>query len=367
MRIFLAVLVLLVGGALALWQFDVIELPSREPPVPPEVQATTELFNAVKIGDTSGFNDLLALGADVNSKDQYGQTPLMYAVSEGGNPNLVDSLLREGADVNAQSADGWTALMYAARDAEDLQIPIFLLNAGADPTLRTTEGQSVLDVAGIPIRSSPLYRRMEAMLDKPFNQDWPSGYVVPVQDATISSRASHLPGAPRAYRNGTHEGFDFYGGTVSVPIRYGTPVVSVAAGRVIRADTNYTELTQEEYDGIIEASQNSLITPPEILDQLRGRQVWVQHAGDFVSRYAHLAEIPSNITEGAFVAQGDTVGTTGNSGTIEAVQGSQDGPHPHVEIWKGEETYLGFGLEPEQIYVLAEQVFGARALPPYTE
>ena len=367
MRIFLAALVLVIGGGLALWQFDIIQLPSREPPIPPEVQATTELFNAVKVGDSSSLSELLSLGADVNSQDQYGQTPLMYAASEGGNANLVDALLAQGANVNATSASGWSALMFAMQDAESLEIPVFLLNAGADPTLRNAEGQSALDVASIPVRSSPLYRRVEAMLDKPFDQNWPSGYVVPVQDATISSRASHLPGAPRAYRNGTHEGFDFYGGTVSVPIRYGTPILAVAAGRVIRADTQYIELTQAEYDGVIEASQNSLITPPELLDKLRGRQVWVQHAGGFVSRYAHLAEIPANITEGAFVAQGDTVGTTGNSGTVEAVQGTQDGPHPHVELWKGDETYLGYGLEPDQIYVLAEQVFGSQALPPYTE
>ena len=365
-------MVLLIGGALALWQFDVIALPSREPPVPPEVLATTDLFNVIRGVPTeaetpSGVAELLALGANINARDQYGRTPLMYAAGENADLNRVDELIARGADVNAKSTAGWTPLMFAVQNADDLDIPVFLLNAGADPTATNSEGQSVLDVAGIPVRSSPLYRRMEELMDQPFDTNWPSGYIVPVQDATISSRASHLPGAPRAYRNGTHEGFDFYGGTVSVPIRYGTPIVAVAAGRVVRADHDYVEMTQEEYDEVILASQNSLITPPELLDKLRGRQVWVEHAGGFISRYAHLAEIPENVAEGSYVVQGDIVGTTGNSGTIEAVQSSQDGPHPHVEIWKGDETYLGYGLEPAQIYTLTEQVFGSKALPPYTE
>lgn len=367
MRILLVLLVLILGGGLALWQFDVVKFPFGEPPIAPEVQATTDLFSVVKTNDTAAIGDLLALGANVNAVDQYGQTPLMYASGEGSSLGTIEYLVNQGADINAQSQTGWTPLMYAVRDAAALEIPVFLMNAGADPTAKTTEGQTVLDVAGIPVRSSPLYRRLEDLVDKPFNRNWPSGYIVPVENATISSRESHLPGALRAYRNGTHEGFDFYGGTVSVAIRYGTPIQAVAMGKVIRADHSYVEMTEEEYNGVIEASNNSLITPPELLDKLRGRQVWVQHPGGFVSRYAHLSEIPANITVGVNIAQGAVIGATGNSGTIEAVQGTQDGPHPHVEIWKGDETYLGYELEPAQIYDLAAQVFGIKALPPYTE
>jgi murein DD-endopeptidase MepM/ murein hydrolase activator NlpD len=240
------------------------------------------------------------------------------------------------------------------------------MNAGADPTLRNTEGQSVVDVAGISVRSSPLYRRLEELVNKPFDSNWPSGYIVPIKDATLSSRKEHLPGALRAYRNGTHEGFDFYSGVVSVPITFGTPIQAIAEGEVIRADHNYVELTQEGYDQIIEASKNSLVTPLELLDKLRGRQVWIQHPGGFISRYAHLSAIPATIVLGAYLKQGETIGQTGNSGTLEAVQGTQDGPHPHIEIWKGD-RYLGQGLEPTQIYDLAAQVFGEKARPPYVE
>ena len=365
MRILLAV-ILVVAALFALWQFDVIQLPQRTPPISAEEQAVIDLFEAVKTQDLSTINTQLGLGADVNAVDETGMTPLMYAASGEGRVTLVDQLINAGAQVNAKNADGWTPLMLALRDSKDLTVPVFLLNAGADPTLKTNDGQTVLDVAGIPTRSSPLYRRIETLMSRPFNPNWPSGYVVPVDGATLSSRASHLPGAPRAYRNGTHEGFDFYAGTVSVPITYGTPIRAVADGVVVRADHAYTEMTQTEYDGVIEASKNSLITPPELLDKLRGRQVWLRHPGGFVSRYAHLADIPADLQVGITVKQGNIIGTTGNSGTLEAVEGTQDGPHPHVEIWQGD-SYLGQGLEANQIYELAAQVFGESSLPPYTE
>src|SRR5699024_8164733 len=142
-----------------------------------------------------------------------------------------------------------------------------------------------------------------------------------------------LPGAPRPYRNGVHEGFDFYDGTVSVNIGYGTPISAVADGVVIRADHDYEDPSLADYEAMIAEAARALDTPPEILDALRGRQVWIRHAGGFVSRYARLAAVAEAAQEGATVRQGDIIGTTGNSGTIEAAQGTRDDPHPHVEVW----------------------------------
>lgn len=361
------VLVLILGGAFALWQFDVVDLPY----LPSRTQVaqrgpTEDLFTLVKAGDVSAVQEKLAEGASVEARDQYGQTALMYAASESNDPAVLDALLEAGADLNAQSDAGWSALMYAARDAEDLNMVLFLLNAGADPTLRNSEGQSAADLAREnSAMTTALYARLQELSEGSFDRNWPSGYTVPVEGATISSRASHLPGAARPYRNGTHEGFDFYAGTVSVPIDYGTSIRAVASGRVIRADHGYVEHDPETYQRIIDTAVRSLNTPPEILDQLRGRQVWLEHPGGFISRYAHLSAIPESVTVGSEVAQGDIVGETGNSGTLEAVQNTQDDSHPHVEIWRGEETYLGRNMTPEEIYDLAGQVFGEDARPPF--
>lgn len=360
------VVVLLLGAAFAVWQFDLVDLPflpSRSPAS--QREPSQDLFALAKAGDAEAVAAKLAEGVQVDARDQYGQTPLMYAASAGSSTAVLGELLGAGADINAQTDAGWTALMYAARDAQDLNVVLYLLNAAADPTLRNSDGQSAADVSRENgAMSTALFARLQELSTIPFDRSWPSGYTVPVEGATISSRASHLPGAPRAYRNGTHEGFDFYGGSVSVPIAYGTPIRAAAAGKVIRADQEYVELTPDEYAQIIDTATRSLTTSPELLDALRGRQVWIEHPGSFITRYAHLSAIPENITVGSEVTQGEIVGETGNSGTLEAVQGTQDEPHPHVEVWRGD-TYLGKNLSQEQIYDLAGQVFGNGARPPY--
>ena len=367
-RVLLTLFVVAAGAAVALWQLDVVKLPfGQEESGVSRGQGT--LFSVVKSGDVTQLQEMLAAGGDVNARDQYGQTPIIYAISEGAGEAVVRALLAAGADVNVTTEAGWTPLMYAARDADSAGTVQLLMFAGADPTVRNAEGQSAADLARAnpAVASTWLLDRLLYLADHPFSSDWPSGYTVPVEGATISSRSTHLPGATRAYRNGTHEGFDFYDGTVSVEIAYGTPIRAVAEGVVIRADHDYVEMSLDEYNKIIATAQRNLSTPEEILDKLRGRQVWIRHPGGFVSRYAHLSAISEGLQVGAEVAQGERIAATGNSGTLEAAQGTREGPHPHVEIWKGNEAYLGYALEACQIYPLAAQVFGEVALPPYTE
>ncbi|MFA5551951.1 MAG: peptidoglycan DD-metalloendopeptidase family protein [Trueperaceae bacterium] len=349
--------VLLVAGGL--FAFGVLPPGEKEPERP-------DLFVILEQNDPAAVLQALAEGADLHGRNEAGLTPLMTAISSGASTAVIGTLLEAGANINEQAASGTTALMLAAGMGTPAQV-IYLLNAGADPTPKDTQGRNAAELAmtNSRVRTSGVYPRLIDLADRPFVQGWPTGYVVPVEGATISSRRSHLPGAPRTYRNGVHEGFDFYAGTVSVPINYGTPINAVADGVVIRADTEYVELSLAEYQALIDQAGRSLDTPPDILDALRGRQVWIRHAGGFVTRYAHLAAVAENVIVGATVAQGDIIGTTGNSGTLEAAQGTQDDPHPHVEVWRGDSTFLGAGLEPEQIWELAGQVFGQAALPPF--
>jgi murein DD-endopeptidase MepM/ murein hydrolase activator NlpD len=369
----LTTLLVLAAGVFLLRQFNVVDIPAMAMGLinrdggPQTSRQDTNLFNLVKTDDVASVQAAITAGANVNAVDQYGQTPLMYAASSSTNPDILAELLKAGATLNAQTPTGWTALMYAARDTKNLETALLLMNAGADPSLKNSDGQSAADLArSNPGMSTSLYERLEELSSGPFDPAWPSGYTVPVEGATISSRPNHWPGAPRAYRNGTHEGFDFYGGTVAVPVVYGTPIRAVASGTVVRSDLDYVEMTLDEYNQVIEVSKRSLNTPPEMLDKLRGRQVWVEHVGGYISRYAHLASIPATLTVGAKVKQGDLVGETGNSGTLEAANLTQDDPHPHVEIWKGDD-YIGHNLETQQIFDLAKQLFGAKAMPRVVE
>ena len=357
----LAVIVVL-ATLTALLQFGVLPNPfDRTPPVPP----VPPLLTSLEADDAEGVRAALEAGADPMQVDAGGRTALMVAAQHAG-PEAVEALLWHGAEVDWRAADGTTALMLALRHARTSEVPLLLLNAGADPTLVDGAGQGALDYAdqNSAVRNSGLYARLRELVELPFAAGWPSAYVVPVPGSTISSRAAHWPAAPRAYRNGIHEGFDFYDGAVSgAPIAYGTAIVAMASGTVVRADHGYVEMTRAEYDDVILASRTVMITPEDMLDRLRGMQVWLEHPGGFVTRYAHLSDIPPEVQVGERVTQGQVVGFTGNSGTVEAADGTQDDPHPHVEIWRADE-YLGQGREPAEIFEMARQLFGSRGLPP---
>lgn len=362
-RIAVVALFVLVAAVVAAWRFEVLPNPFAREPAPPPVPA---LLSALAAGDQAGVLEALAAGADVAVLDAEGRPPLRIAAL-AGQTEAAAAIVAAGADVQWRAADGTTALLLALRHAPDARLPLLLLNAGADPTVVDALGQDAIAHANANpgVRNGGLIGRLRELIERPFDRGWPSAYVVPVPEATISSRAAHWPNAPRGYRNGTHEGFDFYGGAVSgsATIAYGTPIVAVADGVVIRADHGYEELTVAAYETIIAEARRVLSTPPEILDQLRGQQVWLEHAGGYVSRYAHLSDIPGDVRVGATVNQGQVIGLTGNSGTIEGAEGTRDDPHPHVEIWRGT-TYLGQDATPAEIFTLAGQVFGQRALPP---
>ena len=361
-RLAAVVVIVVLAAVTAMWQFGVLPNPFDRTPPEPQVPP---LLTSLESGDAAGARAALEAGADPMQVDAGGRTALMVAAQHAGTETL-EALLEHGADVDWRAADGTTALMMALRHARTSEVPLLLLNAGADPTLLDAEGRGVLHYAdqNSAVRNSGLYPRLRELTELPFAPGWPSAYVVPVPGSTLSSRAAHWPAAPRAYRNGVHEGFDFYDGAVSgAPVEYGTAVVAMASGSVVRADHGYVEMTREEYDEVIRVSRSVMSTPEDMLDKLRGMQVWIEHPGGFVTRYAHLSGIPPEVTVGARVDQGQVIGFTGNSGTEEAADGTQDEPHPHVEIWSGD-GYLGQGLEPAEIFELARQLFGSGGLPP---
>lgn len=89
----------------------------------------TELMEAAGKGDISRVNELLAKGADVNIKNNDGQTALMFA-SDRGHVETVKVLMDKGADVNVKANDGRTALMRASASGHK-EIIQLLKKAGA--------------------------------------------------------------------------------------------------------------------------------------------------------------------------------------------------------------------------------------------
>lgn len=185
-----------------------------------------------------------------------------------------------------------------------------------------------------------------------------SGFLFPIEGACIPTSDNLIPNAPRPYRAGVHEGIDFYPGLACANIALDTPVLAAKDGQVIRADRDFVEMTPAELQELLDRSQSQGYTDPEALDRFRGRQVWIDHGGGVVTRYAHLDGIAPGIEVGTWVRAGQVVGYVGNSGTPEAVTDPDAGleTHLHFEIWVGD-SYLGEGLPPDQVRSLLEQAF----------
>jgi murein DD-endopeptidase MepM/ murein hydrolase activator NlpD len=173
-----------------------------------------------------------------------------------------------------------------------------------------------------------------------------------------------MPNAARTYRNGIHEGVDFYQVDNCTAITNGTQVLAAQAGRVIRADTAYTNPTP--------AQMNAVLTDPNnetSLDTFRGRQVWIDHGRGIVTRYAHLSGIAPGITPGVNVAQGQLIAFVGESGTTESLTNPGTEYHLHFEIRLGTGcvapsaqlttncTFLGSGLPAADVRRLFQTAF----------
>ena len=108
------------------------------------------MLGAIKVGET-----LLLRGADVNSKDNDGLTPLLIACG-GFRPKTImaNVLISKGADVNYQSPiiipnspeDGWKPLHLAARNGHT-KIVELLVSHGARVNAKKADGWTPLHVA----------------------------------------------------------------------------------------------------------------------------------------------------------------------------------------------------------------------------
>lgn len=168
------------------------------------------------------------------------------------------------------------------------------------------------------------------------------GLLLPVDGVTLPTDDELLPNAERTYRGGWHEGIDF-------PAPAGTPVRAVAAGVVVRVDREFVDWPADSERAALAEATRLGYTPDATLDLIRGRQVWIDHGGGIVSRYAHLDAV-EGLAIGARVERGTIVGTVGSTGYPEG------GPHLHLEIRTGQ-SYLGDGLTGEALHTAVAAAF----------
>ena len=104
-----------------------------------------ELLQQSHLGNTLVVKALLFAGANIETTNFSGWTPLHYAACYG-RTDIVNLLIKAGASVDAKAWDGRTPL-YAAAANDHADVAKILLEAGASVDARTKSGKTPLKLA----------------------------------------------------------------------------------------------------------------------------------------------------------------------------------------------------------------------------
>lgn len=122
--------------------------------------APPDLVAAAEHCDVSAINSALAAGTDINAPLSHGRTLLAIVVADGYNcPNqlsAMEMLIAKGANVNAKDDYGSSVLHCAIGEANPHAIPITLIDAGADVNATNKDGMTPLWFAGPDVGSALL-------------------------------------------------------------------------------------------------------------------------------------------------------------------------------------------------------------------
>src|SRR5690349_12080216 len=107
-------------------------------------RGATLLMHSAAFGNLATLKLLLDRGADVNARNDFGATALLWAARD---PEKARLLIERGADVNARSKQGRTPLMLAALRPGGAATVALLLSKGADPAVADNHGETALGLA----------------------------------------------------------------------------------------------------------------------------------------------------------------------------------------------------------------------------
>jgi ankyrin repeat protein len=110
------------------------------------VHEETALHIAVSLDDRARIERLLAEGADIEARTDYGATPLAFAVSHASDKRTFDLLVAKGANIRTLDNDK-SSLLHEAAACGKREIAEFLLAQKLDPNAKTTYGRTPLHTA----------------------------------------------------------------------------------------------------------------------------------------------------------------------------------------------------------------------------
>ena len=103
------------------------------------------IINTCYRGNDVEAQQLIMEGADVNWKNEYGDTPLIWA-PDNGPVSVVPLLLNKGANIHHKTNSGGTVLNYVAIDGQD-EVVWLLIERGANLHVKDNNGQTPVDIA----------------------------------------------------------------------------------------------------------------------------------------------------------------------------------------------------------------------------
>src|ERR1700676_5229300 len=112
--------------------------------------ASDDLYKAIRANDLARLRSLVHNTPDSNTKGGRGETPLMYAAVVGS-LDAMKFLIAKGADVNARNEFGSSALIWSATDLDKVKL---LLAHGANVNTASKRGRTVLFLAAMTDRSA---------------------------------------------------------------------------------------------------------------------------------------------------------------------------------------------------------------------
>jgi ankyrin repeat protein len=111
----------------------------------PKNPVIKELVDACGAGQIQKVKELILSGADLNSRNENGYSPLHKAASFNRR-EIVDLLLDNKADINSQNSNGRTPLWFAV-DSNEHQLVTHLVKRGADVEIPDDKGLTPLMLA----------------------------------------------------------------------------------------------------------------------------------------------------------------------------------------------------------------------------